>query len=281
MLAVSITENGHDGGRQEELLLGGDPGDRSEVLQDTGGHWKGEDGAAWWRHFPLGLKRMKSKWMENKNKHSSTKEQWKARVRRNKKNVLSGREWSKDASLDDTDVVSADRYYWLRFWASSLSIGFICTLIYTHLQSVTSAALSHSSPDLLSFVYHLSMVPRLFLYRSSLVSLSFFYRSVFLSHSGLVPLSFLSCSTRSSFFFLYHSSLFPLSFVYHSSLVLLLFLYRSNRSSLLFLSHSSLVHLLFSLVFLSHSSRFPLIPLVLLSFLVSLKKKWKNYTRGN
>lgn len=42
VLAVSITENGHDGGRQEELLLGGDPGDRIEVLQDTGGHWKGD-----------------------------------------------------------------------------------------------------------------------------------------------------------------------------------------------------------------------------------------------
>lgn len=55
VLAVSITENGHDGGRQEELLLGRDPGDRSEVLQDAGGHWKGEDGVAGFETLHSGL----------------------------------------------------------------------------------------------------------------------------------------------------------------------------------------------------------------------------------
>jgi len=37
-----VVENGHDGRRQEKLLLSGDQGDGGKVLQDVGGHWEGE-----------------------------------------------------------------------------------------------------------------------------------------------------------------------------------------------------------------------------------------------
>lgn len=39
---ILIVENGHDGRRQEKLLLSWDPADWSKVLQDFGGHWEGE-----------------------------------------------------------------------------------------------------------------------------------------------------------------------------------------------------------------------------------------------
>lgn len=45
-------ENGHDGGRQEELLPAGDPGDRGQVLPDAGGHREGGRGR-WGRPGPL------------------------------------------------------------------------------------------------------------------------------------------------------------------------------------------------------------------------------------
>lgn len=40
-LCVRPLENGHDRGRQEELLLAGDPGDGGQVLPDLGGHREG------------------------------------------------------------------------------------------------------------------------------------------------------------------------------------------------------------------------------------------------
>lgn len=53
-LCVRPLENGHDRGRQEELLLAGDSGDGGQVLPDPGGHREGGRGSGLFRG-PRGL----------------------------------------------------------------------------------------------------------------------------------------------------------------------------------------------------------------------------------